>query len=329
MKRKTFIHSLALLAVLPFISCSKPASGGKLTIGLLPKSKGNSYFVVCERGAREAAAELNAELVYDGPEHSDPAKQTAIVEKWIADGVDVIVASCEDRDGLSSVLRKARAAGVKVVTFDSDSQPDARSFFVNQVTPQDVGDQLMNTAGKLTGGEGEFAIITGTPTAANQNEWIRFIKEKQAAAFPNMKLVDIKHCDDLQDKARQEAANLLAAHPNLKAIVAVCSPAVPGAGEAVKQAGKAGQVKVVGLGLPEENKAGVKEGVIQAVVMWNAEDLGYLSVMAGASLASGPLAQGVAEFNCGKLGDKAVKGDVIFLGKPYVFTKENIDDFQF
>lgn len=329
MKRKTFIASLALLAALPFVSCSKSESKGKLTIALLPKSKGNQYFVTCEKGARAAAADLDAELKFDGPINSDPAKQNEIVENWITDGVDVIVASCENKDSISTALKKAQSAGIKVVTFDADAQPDARSFFVNQATPQGIGEQLMDTAASLTGGEGEFAIITGTLTAANLNEWIKYIKEHQAAKYPNMKLVDLKPCDDQKDKAQQEATNLLSAHPNLKAIVAVCSPAVPGAAEAVKQAGKTGAVKVLGLGLPSENRAYVKEGVTQAVILWKVEDLGYLSIMAGAAVAKGELAAGAKDFTAGKLGKMEVSGDNIILGKPFVFTKENIDQFDF
>ncbi len=328
MKRKTLLASLALLAALPFISCSKSESKSKLTIALLPKSKGNQYFVTCEKGARTAAAELNAELKFDGPINSDPAKQNEIVENWITDGVDVICAACENKDSISTALKKAQAAGIKVVTYDADAQPDARSFFVNQATAQGIGEQLMDTAASLTGSEGEFAIITGTLTAANLNEWIKYIKLEQAK-YPNMKLVDIKPCDDQKDKAQQEATNLLSAYPNLKAIVAVCSPAVPGAAEAVKQAGKAGAVKVLGLGLPSENKAYVKAGVTQAVILWNVEQLGYLSVMAGAAVAKGELAPGAKEFTAGKLGKMKVEGDNIVLGKPFVFTKENIDQFDF
>lgn len=144
-----------------------------------------------------------------------------------------------------------------------------------------------------------------------------------------MKLVDIKPCDDQKDKAQQEATNLLSAYPNLKAIIAVCSPAVPGAAEAVKQAGKAGAVKVLGLGLPSENRAYVKEGLTQAVVLWNVEELGYLSIMAAAAVAKGELSVGATEFNAGKLGTMKVEGDHIILGKPFVFTKENIDQFDF
>ena len=88
----------------------------------------------------------------------------------------------------------------------------------------------------------------------------------------------LKTDDDDKGKAQQEAANLMSAYPALKCIMAITSPAVPGAAEAVKQAGKSGVVKVLGLGLPSENRAYVKEGVTQAVILWDLHDLGYLTV---------------------------------------------------
>jgi rhamnose transport system substrate-binding protein len=329
MKRKTFLFSAVLLAALPFASCRKTEDTGKLSVGFLLKSKGNQYFVACQRGAHAAADELDIDLRSDGPISADPAKQNEIVENWITDGLDVIVAACENKDSLSTALKKAQDAGIKVVTYDADAQADARSFFANQATAQGIGEKLIDTTAELIGNEGEFAIITGTLTSANLNEWIAAIKQRQAEKYPGMKLVDIRPCDDSKDKAQQEATNLLSAHPNLKAIVAVCSPGVPGAAEAVKQAGKTGAVKVVGLGLPSENRAYVKEGVTQAVILWNPEDLGYLAVKAGVALAQGELSKGAGKFTAGKLGDLEIKGDSIILATPMAFTKENIDDYEF
>ena len=334
------ISSLLLLLGLAFFAgCDKSPStastdksgggGKKLTIALLPKSKGNQYFVTCEKGARNAAAELGVELLFDGPTNTDPAKQNEIVENWITLGVDAIAAACENKEGISTALKKAQAKGIKVVTYDSDANADARSFFVNQATAQGIGEVLMDTAAQLCGEEGEFAIITATLTAANMNEWRKHIEARLAAKYPKMKLVDTKPCDDQKDKAQQEATNLLSAYPNLKCVMAICSPAVPGAAEAVKQAGKAGTVKVLGLGLPSENKTYVKDGVTQAVILWKVEDLGYLTIKAAAALAGGSLKAGATEFDAGKIGKMEVKGDSVLLGKPFVFTKENIDQFDF
>src|SRR5580698_3390203 len=117
-----------------------------------------------------------------------------------------------------------------------------------------------------------------------------------------MNPVDTKPCDDLKDKAQSEATNLLGANPNLKLVMAICSPGVPGAAEAVKQAGKTGAVKVIGLGLPNENKIYVHDGVTQAVILWNTMDLGYLTVYAADALARGNLKTGDTSFKAGTLG---------------------------
>lgn len=336
-------HLLPLLAATAltfFAGCSKapesastadgkPAAGRKLTIALMPKSKGNAYFISCKQGADEAAKALGVELLFDGPTDPDPAKQNEIIDNWTTIGVDAIAVACENKDGISTALRKARQKGIKVLTYDSDAATDARDFFVNQATPEGIGHALMDEASRLLGGEGEFAIITASLTAANMNAWRQAIEARLADKHPKMKLVATKPCDDLKDKAQSEATALLGAYPNLKLIMAICSPAVPGAAEAVKQAGKTGTVKVIGLGLPSENRKYVKDGVTQSVILWKTIDLGYLTLHATTALARGELKPGGTTYQAGRLGALEIKGDNILLGQPFIFNKENIDGFDF
>ena len=307
------------------------ASGGgkKITVAFLPKSNGNAYIISCLAGAEKAAKALGIDLLFDGPTESDPAKQNEIVENWIALGVDVIAAACENKEGISTALRKAQSKGIKVVTFDADSLPDARSFFVNQATPEGIGHGIADEAARLLNREGEIAIILATLTAANQRAWQKIIEARVASKYPKMKIVAVRPCDDLKDKAQSEATALLSAYPNLKMLVNICSPAVPGAAEAVKQAGKAGKVKVIGLGLPSENRRYVKEGVTDSVMLWKTEDLGYLTVEAAVALVKGTLKPGDKTFRAGALGEFQIKGDNILLGTPFIFNKDNIDQFNF
>ena len=335
-----FIALLAAAGLFLFTGCSKssdPAAdaasgsgkGRQLTIALMPKSKGNAYFVSCKKGADKAAKELGVRLIFDGPTDPDPARQNEIIENWITLGVDVIAAACENKEGISTALRKARQKGVHVITYDSDAMPDARSFFVNQATPEGIGNALMDEAARLCGGQGEFAIITASLTAANMNDWQKHIEARRASKYPGMTRVALRPCDDLKDKAQAEATALLSAHPNLKLLMNICSPAVPGAAEAVKQAGKAGQVKVIGLGLPSENRRYVKEGVTDSVILWKTEALGELTVRAAHALATGALKAGDKTFKAGPLGEFEIAGDNILLGTPFIFNKSNIDQFDF
>src|SRR5207247_6070581 len=153
----------------------------------------------------------------------------------------------------------------------------------NQATPQGIGTTLMDHAGRILDGKGEFAIITASLTAANQIEWQKYIEARRAERFPEVKMAVLRACDDKQDRAFNEANTILNAYPNVKLIMAICSPAVPGAAEAVKQSGRQ-DVKVIGLGLPSENRAYVHEGITDCIVLWKTEDRGYLTVHAAHAL---------------------------------------------
>ncbi len=306
---------------------SAPA-GKQLTIALMPKSKGNAYFISCKKGADEAAQELGVKLLWNGPTEPDPAKQNEIVETWITRGVDVIAVAVENRGGISTALRKARQKGIKVITWDADAEPDARDFLVNQATPEAIGCLLMDEAAKQLGGKGQFAIITASLTAANMIEWQKNIEERRAEKYPDITMAVLRPCDDLKDKAFSEATAIMNAHPDVKLLMAICSPAVPGAAEAVKQSGRT-DVKVLGLGLPNDNKRYVHEGITTGVILWKTIDLGYLTIYAAHAVGTDALQPGATSFKAGRLGEVTVRDDNILLGEPFVFTKENIDQFDF
>jgi rhamnose transport system substrate-binding protein len=303
------------------------ASGRKTVVAVMPKAKGDPYFVSCRVGAEDAARDLGVELIWDGPTGLDPAKQNEVVEGWITRKVDVIAVAVENQAGISTVLRKARERGIKVVTWDADAAPDARDFLVNQATPEGIANTLTDEAARLLNNKGKFIIITGALSAANQNEWIGYIR-KRLDKYPDLKLLTIRPSDDDRDKAFAEAQTAMKVYPDLNLIMAISAPAVPGSGEAVKQAGRK-DVKVIGLSLPNLNKRYVHEDWVQAVVLWNTHDLGYLTVYAGAQLAAGKLARGATSIQAGPLGTIEIQGDQIVLGKPLIFNKANIDQFNF
>ncbi|MCC6677922.1 MAG: substrate-binding domain-containing protein [Phycisphaerales bacterium] len=304
----------------------------KITICLLPKKKGLPYFTTCAKGAEEAAKELgNVELIYDGPTDGSPEKAAGMVDRWALQKVDVIAVSPNDPEVLGQAMKKARQKGVHIITWDADAAPDAREFMVNQATGRDIGYALVDTMAKDIGGaepEGEVAIITATLTAANQNEWIKHMKER-LGKYPKLTLVAVKPSNEDQRLAFQVTQDLLKAHPKLKGIFGISSVAFPGAAEAVKQSGRSGAVLVTGLATPNDMKAYVHDGTVRSVVLWNTGDLGYLTVRAAAALASGTLKAGDHELDAGRLGTKKIEGDQILLGQILVFTKDNIDDFDF
>lgn len=305
-----------------------PTAPRRPVVAMMPKAKGDPYFISCRKGADEAASELGVELLWDGPTDLDPAKQNEVVEAWITRGVDVIAVSVENQIAISTVLRKARERGIKVITWDADAEADARDVFVNQATPQGIGSTLADEAARILGGRGEFAIITASLSAGNQNEWITHIKARLAEKYPDLTLVGIQPSEGDRDRAFSETQTVLKVHPNVKLIMAIAAPAVPGAAEAVQQSGRT-DVKVTGLSLPNMCKPYVHSGVVDSIVLWNTVDLGYLTVYAANGLATGALKRGDGDIQAGRLGKIEVRGDQVMLGAPFVFTKDNIDGFDF
>jgi rhamnose transport system substrate-binding protein len=301
-------------------------TGKRPVIAMMPKAKGDPYFISCRAGAEEAAKEAGVDLIWDGPTGLDAAKQNEVVEGWITRGVDAIAVSVENAAGISTVLRKARERGIKVVTWDADAAPDARDYFINQATPEGIGYTLVDEGARLLGGKGEFGIVTGTLSAANQNLWMEFMRKRVADKYPEMKLAAMRPSDDDRDKAFAETQTILKVYPHVKLIVAISAPAVPGSAEAVQQSGRK-DVFVIGLSLPNLCKRYVHDGVVQAVVLWNTKDLGYLTVYTAALLVEGRT--GKDSLQAGRLGTIEVRGSEVILGKPFIFNKTNIDQYDF
>ncbi len=300
----------------------------KITIAMMPKAKGDPYFITCRKGAEEAAKELDANLIWDGPTTVDPAKQNEFVESWITRRVDAIAVAVGNAASVSTVLRKAREHGISVVTWDSDAAPDSRDYFVNQATPQAIGSTLADTAASLLEQKGELAIITGLLSAENQNLWIRYIKERVAAKYPNVKVSAVRPSDDDRDKAFAETQTLLKVYPRVRVIVAISTPAVPGAAEAVKQSGRH-DVKVTGLTLPSLCRSYMQEGIVASDVLWDTRGLGYLTVSVAAAVARHQMPEHPLSFRAGRLGTVQVAGTDVILGQPLVLTRANIDQFDF
>ncbi len=309
-------------------AATTPNTASHLTIAMMPKAKGDPYFISARSGAEEAAKELGVDLIWDGPTSLDAARQNEMVESWITRQVDVIAVAVENKAAISTVLRKARDRGIHVLTWDADAEANARDYFVNQATAEGIGYTLTDEAARLLNGRGEFAIITGALSAANQNEWIQYIKQRVAEKYPNLKLATIRPSDDDRDKAFAETQTILRVYPQVKLVMAISAPAVPGAAEAVRQAQRK-DVNVIGLSLPSICKPYIQDGTVQSIILWKVPDLGYLTVYAGALLAEDKFPKDADSFEAGKLGDIRVRGSEIILGKPLIINKDNIEQSNF
>lgn len=295
-------------------------------IGVVPKLS-NAYFDVVKQGAQEAAWDIDVELLYKVPASTDPKEQIGVIRELMEAKVDAIAVSANDPKALVPVLQEAKEQGIQVITWDADTDPEARAFYVNMVDPETLGRHLVDTLAWSMNEKGEFAIMTASLSAANQNEWIKWMKAQQEQYYPNMKLVEIVPTDDAPDKAYEAAKELLKSHPKLKGIVGNASVGPPAAAQAVKEANAAGRISVVGLSTPNLMRDYLHEGYAQTTTLWSPKKLGYLTVVLARNLLLGqtPYDDQMVE----KVGKIRVNGDMIIMGAPLDFTKDNVDQYDF
>jgi ABC-type sugar transport system substrate-binding protein len=297
----------------------------------MPKLVGIPYFNACERGAKEAAEQLGIKLVYNGPSKADANQQIDLLNQWINSGeYDCIAIACNDPDLLAPSLKEARQKGILVITYDADAQPDARQFFVNQATYEDVARAMVDAMAEELEpkGTGKVGILTSSIQAPNQSQWASRMKAYVRQQYPQIELLrETQHGED-RDLGISMAKDLIQATPDLKGIIGLTSVAVPAAAEAVRQEGKRGQIKVTGVSTPKDMRDYVHDGTVKTVVLWNPVDLGYLTIFVADLLRKGQVPED-GKIQAGRLGAITVRDREVLLGKPLLFNQKNIGDYDF
>ncbi|MCW5283473.1 rhamnose ABC transporter substrate-binding protein [Verminephrobacter eiseniae] len=320
----------ALQAVALGAALASPALAAD-KIAVLVKSLGIRFFDAVHQGAQEAAKELsNIEIIYTGPAKPTAEGQIEIINALISQKVAAIVISANDPDALAPSLKRAMGRGIKVLSFDSGVRKDGRMMHLSAANDALIGEKLVQLTQQAIGDSGEIAIVSSTAQATNQNIWIEEIRKVLARpAYKGLKLVSVVYGDEQIDKSYRETQGLFKSYPNLKAIIAPVSMAVPAAAKAVQDEKKIGSVYVTGLGLPSEMAGHVKSGAVKSFAIWNPIDLGYSSIQAASQLIAGKFT--------GKPGDKVSLGRVgsvvldanseAAMAEPFTYDASNVEKF--
>ncbi|RAZ80113.1 rhamnose ABC transporter substrate-binding protein [Mesorhizobium atlanticum] len=303
-----------------------------VTVGFLPKLDTDPYFKVAQQGAEEAAKEIGGKAIQVAPSQATAEAQIDFINSLVTQKVGVIAISANDANAVAPALKRAAQQGVKVVSYDSDVAGDARAVFANQAKGDSLAEMMLESAYNLMGGEGDFAILSSTPTATNQNAWIDFMKKKMAAEpkFSKMKLVQVAYGEESEQVNQQQALALVQAFPDLKAIIVPAGIGLPAAARALEEAGLMGKVKLTGLAPATLISKYIKDGSAQDI-WWNVSDLGYLTYQTAQALAQCKITGKEGEkFKAGRLGEYTIgAGGELVLGPAKIVTPENLAEFKF
>jgi len=323
---------------------TQPSSaGGPVRIVFIPKSMGIAYYERMYPEFERACQELGAQFDKVGPAKTDATSQIPIIKDQVQQGARVILLAPNSADALNPELDAARARGVKIISFNQEmpGSEEHRDACVLPCDFDEVGPSQIELLGSLMNYEGKFAILSATTDATDQNYWLKGMAETlKEPKYAKMEQVDLVYGDDQPEKARKEAEGLLTRHRGLRAILAPTSVGIEQTAKAVQargvypggpNAGASGGVIVTGLGNPNLMRGYVKEGVLSKFALWDPPREAYVAGHLAVGLAKGTIelgegkaftVPGVGEFRFGK-------HNVVITGGPLVFTKENIDQYQF
>ncbi len=304
-----------------------------LKVAFLPKQVNNPYFTVADKGGEAALRQLGSTYRETGPNSAtDTSGQVSYVNILTQQQVAAMAVSAQDPGALCTALKQAMKNGIKVVTYDSDTNPDCRNVFISQASAEQIGRTEVQQLGKQIGYKGEIAILSAAQTATNQNTWIRYMTDElKKPQYKNMKLVKTAYGNDDAQQSFQQTQGLLQEHPKLAGIISPTTVGIKAAAQYLSGSQYKGKVRLTGLGTPNDMRKYVKNGTVDGFELWDPAKLGGLAAHAAVALASGQLSGAAGEtFKAGDLGTFTVgaKG-VIVLGKPTVFDAQNIDKYHF
>lgn len=313
-----------------------PAAGDKKVYAIVTKSAGNPYMEKTAEGFTEIITAAGGEVIVKHPEAPTADAQVTVIQSLISQGVDSISIAANDENALQAALEEAKAAGIKVSCLDSKVNAASRMTFVNQAGTEQIGQSLMDAVYDIAGGEGQWAILSATSQAANQNAWIEAMKKiMEDEKYAKLELVEVAYGDDEPQKSTDQTQALLAKYPDLKVI---CAPTTVGINAAAKVLqDEQSKVKLTGLGLPSEMAAYIGDSDASScpyMYLWNPIDVGRLGAYTAIALVDGTITGAAGDkFTAGSMGDYEIVdagdgGTEIILGPPYKFDASNINDWK-
>jgi rhamnose transport system substrate-binding protein len=316
------------------------AKGQAAKMVLLPKFLGIAVFDQANEGAQEAHKELEnpEKLEFLGPTPENSVQgQIEIVTTAATQGVNAVMLSNNAGDQIVPAATKASEGGTKIITWDSPiPSAEGETVFVAQVDFDETGRVMADMALSILGADGgEFAVLSASPDAANQNAWIAAMNEAlKDSKYASLKLVDTVYGNDQSEESYKQALALVDKYPDLKLIMAPTTVGIAAAAKAMTDEGLCDKVKVSGLGLPAEMVEYTLSGCAPEFALWSFKDLGYLTYYLSYLIATGQLEGKEGEvFKAGRMGEYTITKDPtrenglrILMGPFTVYTKDNMPE---
>lgn len=306
------------------------------TIGVVTKDNTSAWFQRMEMGVNEFGDEMNINVIQRGPANADAASQVQVIEDLIAQGVDALAVVPIDPGAIESSLQSALEQGIVVVTHEASNQKNTL-YDVEAFTADDFGTQIMDSLAGAMSEEGLYAMMVAYTTSTTHMEYANAQKAQQEENYPDMELINNGEVPSAESEesinvAYEKAKEILKVYPELGGFTGVASTDAPGIANAVEELGLAGQVKIVGVGTPNEFRDYINNGIIDELLLWDPADAGYAMLSVAAKILEGEEITEGTDLGITGYEDIQIFDDInktLIGNAPLQITEDNIDDYDF
>jgi len=304
------------------------AADGEYTMVAIPKLRA-AWFNALEQGMLSAADEYGVDAYMQAPAAADEAQQVRLIEDAINQGVNAIMVVPNDANSVVPTFQRAKQQGIVVLTHESPNQ-EAGDFNVEMIDNVKFGETMMKEIADRTDGKGKYVVYVGSLTVPAHNIWADAAIAYQEKNYPDMQLITTKQpVSEDRNAARQKTLELLSVHPDLKAVLAFGSQGAPGAAQALRERGLAGQIAVIGTTSPKEIAPFLKDGSASLSVLWDPGEAGYAMVWLAKQILDGNRADIKQGLSIPTLGVPEITGMNILFDRPLIVDADNVDDYDF
>lgn len=304
------------------------------TIAVITKDNTSAWFKRMEEGVKEFGEETGINVIQKGPANADAASQVQVIDDMINQGVDALCVVPIDPGAIEASLQTAMEKGITVITHEASNQVNTL-YDTEAFTADDFGAAIMDALASDMGEKGKYAEMVAYTTSTTHMEYANAQKARQEEAYPDMELINdgaVPTCESEEsiDTAYERAKEVLKANPDLKGFTGVASTDCPGIAKAVEELGL--DVKVVGVGTPNEFKPYVESGTISTIKLWDPKESGYVMCKVASMILGGEeITEGTDLGRDGYNSVTIVEGDnkCIIGQADLTITKDNINDYDF
>ena len=284
-------------------------------------------------GYAEIMEKAGRNYVIERPKGNSAQEQRNLVRSLKDQQVSCIAVAPKDADSLTDVLQEALEAGADVCSFDRPASPDARELHINPAGTREIAETLMDAVLDLTGGSGQWAVLTVSAVSDRQNGWAETMKSvMKDDKYKGLELLEIAYGNDVYQMSFDQSKALLQNYPDLRLICSTSPTGLLAACDAAES--MESDVMITGLGLPSQMKGYIgKDRCCPYFFLRNPVDTGRLAAYVSIALHSSQITGELGEsFIAEDLGEFLVteapdKGTEVIVGAPVKIDEVNLHEW--